>query len=122
MQQTEIKRALISVVILAISYGVYASWIAPWVEPAAVRRVTATELPKHDGVRAVDRYLDDLQQIFPTDSWEVKSPKVLRHRDTLLLFREYHPQDDGTIRVQPCTVVLLGRQQDATMSLVMQAH
>ncbi|MCA9150028.1 MAG: hypothetical protein KDA92_12035, partial [Planctomycetales bacterium] len=121
MQQTEVKRALISLVIVTVTYAVYAAWIAPWIEPPPPRRVQTAELPTQSEPRAVDRYAAELSALFADDAWELSSPKMLRHRNTILLCREHQQQDDGTIRLSPCTVVMLDEKQSAADALVMQA-
>ncbi|MCA9168469.1 MAG: hypothetical protein KDB23_12420, partial [Planctomycetales bacterium] len=121
MQQTEVKRALISLVIVTVTYAVYATWIAPWIEPPPPRRVQTAELPTQSEPRAVDRYAAELSALFADDAWELSSPKMLRHRNTILLCREHQQQDDGTIRLSPCTVVMLDEKQSAADALVMQA-
>jgi lipopolysaccharide export system protein LptA len=121
MQRTEAKRAAISFAALVVSYLVYATWIAPIIEPPVIHRSTSAEAQEPTGPRAVDRYREELSGWFPADAWEMQSPKVLRNRNVLLLFQDYQPQPDGTIRIFPCTVVLREEQAAAPSVLILQA-
>ncbi len=125
MQWTELRRAAISLGSLLVVYLIYAKVVVPLIEPPAPQRM-------HDGVRvgspvvsATDRYQADLQGLFEPGAWENESPKILCNRNTLLLFKDYQPQEDGTLRVFPCTAVIVGdRSSDESRrasSLILQA-
>jgi hypothetical protein len=123
MRRKEVKRAATTLVILLTSYWLYVSLIVPVIEPP-VRPRSLTATAEDITTPTVVRYHEELTHLFPADAWETKSPKVLRNRDTLLLFQDYAPQEDGTIKIFPCTVVLrdeeAGEKGDASV-LILQA-
>jgi hypothetical protein len=125
MRWKELRQAAISLASLLVLYLLYASLVVPLIEPPAPQRSQDGSRVGAPVVSATDRYQADLAGLFAADAWEHESPKILRNRNTLLLFQDYQPQDDGTLRVFPCTAVILGdRTSDArrrASSLILQA-
>lgn len=115
---------------IVAAYWVYSSIVVPYVEPPTVAAQTPAQRPAAASPRVTERFQAELTGLFPADAWENRSPKVLRHKTTLVLFQDYQPREDGTIRVHPCTVVFrrpLGsagsseQESDAASTLIMQA-
>lgn len=125
MKSIELKRTTLTLVAILVVYWGYSTAIVPWIEPAARRRSTATTESVQRGPRFADRYRPQLQHLFGAGSWQSASPKVLRHRNTLLLFEEYTPQKDGTLKLVPCSVILWrdGDQtvEEAASAVVLEA-
>jgi hypothetical protein len=125
MQRTELKRATISLAILLAVYLFYVTLVVPFIEPPAPQRVQHAGRGGEAIPSATDRYQADLEGLFAPDAWENESPKILRSRNILLLFKDYQPQEDGTLRVFPCTAVVVGNRSSEedrrASSLMLQA-
>jgi lipopolysaccharide export system protein LptA len=125
MHLTDLQKAAASLTILLVSHVIYATLVVPLIEPPAPKPLSSGTAVGAATPSATDRYQADLEGLFEAEAWENQSPKILRNRNTLLLFKDYQPQDDGTLRVYPCTAVVLGdRSSDEsrrTSSLILQA-
>ena len=75
--------------------------------------------------RSTERFQQQLKHLFPADAWEMQQPNVLHSEGMTVLFQDYQPRDDGTVRIFPCTVVLLRDDPTAdtrlTAPLILQA-
>ncbi len=121
------KRTATSLAIVLATYWLYALFVVPRIEPPAPQSLEQLGHAKPSTPRATDRFQAELAGLFPEGAWENTSPKILRHRNTILLFRDYRPQEDGTLRIQPCTIVFRNPRQgnpdlrDQSSTLVLQA-
>lgn len=119
------KRTVVATGITLACFAGYAMIVVPLLEPEVVARDADVAEPTQDMAQPADRYLTEIQPLLLPNSWETATPKILRYRNTLLLFDDYQPQDDGTINIRPCTVIM--RQSDQrtaeaiNSSLVMRA-
>jgi hypothetical protein len=125
MRRTELKRAAISLATLLALDLIYSALVVPFIEPPAPRRMRSAGHVGTAVPAATDRYQSELAGLFAADAWENESPKILRIRNILVLFQDYQPQDDGTLRVFPCTAVVLGdrssEEDRRASSLILQA-
>ncbi len=130
MRWNQWKRTTLSLALVLATYWVYSSVVVPYVEPPLVASQQPSQPSPANAPRVTERFQAELTGLFPADAWENRSPKVLRHKTTLVLFQDYQPRDDGTIRVHPCTVVFRrppgsspsgGKEPDASSILIMQA-
>ena len=119
------QSAIWFVAILAI-YWLYALLVVPWIEPSP-RLVSAGETNAHDAGASGDRGGDSIYaRLFPPESWELDQPKVLETDRVTLLFRDYQPLEENTIRLQPVTLIFYTPRDetkpgDSRRPIVMQA-
>jgi lipopolysaccharide export system protein LptA len=98
--------------ILAAGYQLYALVAVPLIEPT----VRLKPLPGADpsqraaGKDRIARQHDELRTWFGDHDWELTSPKVFELDRAMLLCKEYENHRDGTVHLEPCTVIMLGEQ------------
>ena len=47
----------------------------------------------------------ELAPFFPPGSWELENPKILASDQVKLLIGDYEPQEDGSVKLSPCTIL-----------------
>ncbi|MCP4194016.1 MAG: hypothetical protein GY768_25690 [Planctomycetaceae bacterium] len=118
MWLTQIKRIGSSFGAVLVTYWCYALIVVPLIEPALTR---AKPIGSQRGYgRSTDPFQNELKGFFPEDAWEMGNAKVLRSGTTSLLFQDYKPNENGTIHIYPCTVVVRPETADQA-PLIMQA-
>jgi hypothetical protein len=109
-------RSLIAFVTVVSAYGLYALAVVPFIEPTAGPKreqvVSAEELQAAQDSVMLQR--KDLRRWFKDGDWELTSPKILETAQGKLLMVTYVNQPDGTVLLEPCTVVLTPQGQFAS--------
>ena len=91
-------------------YGAYSILAVPALEGSAGLKASSIQttriLPDHSSVDGFE-----LEDIFEPGSWELGPCKTLATRFGKILFKKYQPNDDGTILIQPITMILSDRRE-----------
>ena len=106
MRLTVLKRTTLALAISLACFAVYRIALVPFLEPSIESREVQRPQIDQQAARPSDRYLTEVQSLLQSGSWETKTPKVLRYQNTLLLFDDYQPRENGTIVIRPCTVIM----------------
>ncbi len=85
------------------AYAIYAGAVAPLIEgrPASVPNQPLLMVEQ----RAADEIKEDLAGLLPDDGWEWEPCNILETRQARLLFRDYEVLDDGTVQLEPLTMI-----------------
>jgi hypothetical protein len=94
------RRDLAALAVALAAYGAYALAAAPWLEPRAMGRGTASSHASQPV--SVDEGFRDL---FAPGSWELDNPKIVETAQCTLLFKDYQPLPDGRMEINPCTLI-----------------
>jgi len=109
-------RSLIALVAVVTAYGLYALAVVPFIEPAAGPKreqvVSSDDLQAAQDAVMLQR--KDLRRWFKDGDWELTARKILETAQGKLLMETYINQPDGTVVLEPCTVVLTPQGQFAT--------
>ncbi len=89
--------------------AVYALVLAPLIEGGPARMPGGPLIPP-EGIRPPDEIMNELAGLFPEDGWEWKNCNILESRQAKLLFRRYEILDDGSVRLEPLTMVLMSEE------------
>ena len=115
-------RYLATLTFVLILYGAYAILAVPALEGSSGLMPQRTTGPKFvtDPTVNVDYELED---IFEPGSWELERCKTLVTRFGKVLFKDYQPNDDGTILIKPITMILNDRKEkkESTLPFVLQS-
>ncbi len=101
-----ILRYLIALAVTLGAYSIYALTVAPLID-GGPDRLSGGPLIPPEGIRQADEIKQELTGLFPKDGWEWKSCSILESRQAKLLFRRYEILDDGTVHLEPLTMVLM---------------
>lgn len=112
---TSVLRYVASLAVLLAAYGFYALAAVPFIEPEAhFEEGEEPEAEAGDVAKdAMRRQREKLSQLFPEDAWEQNSPKVIASDQARLLFKTYEPQPDGTIKLEPFSLVFFAGSSTA---------
>ena len=125
-------RTIVSLLLVLISYSLYALIAVPWIEPVARERKSAiqpAEQPQGSAQSPAARFRPLLEPLFAADSWELSDAKILKNRQFMLLLQDYETLEGGRqLRMQPCTIVFnphvaaeKGDESRPPRSLILQA-
>lgn len=98
-----LARAAAAFLVILIAYWSYALLAAPLVEPAIVYHPSTNDGPGPGHFAGPREHL--LQDMFDEGDWELQNRKVIETPQGMLLFKDYAPQSDGRIRIEPCTLI-----------------
>lgn len=100
-----------SFVAVVSAYALYWLIAVPLIEPSLEQKVVArTPEEQVDEARgAVNARQRDVAQFFAADAWELGNPAIWQSEQTRLLFKTITPQADGTVKLEPCTLLFFPR-------------
>jgi lipopolysaccharide export system protein LptA len=105
-----ISRIAGSFAIVVIAYWAYALVAVRWIEPHAdLNPANAITVDNRSGARRLpDLQLEQLQGLFPPDSWELQNPMMLEsdHAKLLLQLPKQYNRPDGWLEIKRCTIVI----------------
>ena len=78
MQLQNIRRALVGLLWVLGTFAVYSMTVVPFVEPSRADDVQSADGQQSLASCSTDRYVRELQSLFPAGSWELDQPMVLR--------------------------------------------
>ena len=101
-----------SFVAVVSAYALYWLIAVPLIEPSLEQKVVArTPEEQVDEARgAVNARQRDVAQFFAADAWELGNPAIWQSEQTRLLFKTITPQADGTVKLEPCTLLFFPRR------------
>lgn len=111
--KARIIRTLVSLGVVLATYLVYAAAAVPLIEPrvklpaARDQREPPAQRPRERGPVS-----PDFAAWFEPGSWELDEPMVFRTPTGILLLEDYERQPDGTVKITPCTMVLVADDAD----------
>ena len=106
------RRAFVSLIWVTLAYLIYALAVVPFLERKPTEHVDTTiDLVTVDHSTSTDRFVRELTPHFPDGSWELEDPKVLKSQQVTVLFQNFERLDDGSLKVQPCTLVYYGKDR-----------
>ena len=94
------RRYLAALAVALAAYGAYALFAAPWLEPRAMGRGTASSFARQ--TVSVD---EGYRSLFAPGSWELDNPKIVETAQCTLLLKDYQPLPDGRMEINPCTLI-----------------
>ena len=99
---------------VSIAYCTYAFTFASTIEPT-YHTLEISEDNEFWQTTASD-HRQTLKTLFPPNAWQLQQPKAIETRNGILLFQEYHRNDDEFI-IKPCTYVIFQDGLDSTIEL-----
>ncbi len=115
--QGAVLRALLGWLCVLVAFLLYRVsvgwWLAPEQAPEAVAQQDQPQAAR--GTKPSEsmlRWFGD-----QPDAWELRTPKVLRTDQGILLFQKYKVLRGGRVKIWPCSLVLLPREQVADPEL-----
>jgi lipopolysaccharide export system protein LptA len=96
-----------SFAIVLVAYSAYALLAVPWIEPRLTK-------PIDKGV-VIDTTVitrNDLEVLFPPDSWQIKKAKVINSGKSMLLWETYKNHQDGWVDLTPLTVIFMPKEDE----------
>ena len=108
------RQSFVSLAVVLASYWMYWFIAVPLIEPTVddeVAQVTSEERvgAARDTVTVRQR---ELAQYFSPDDWEAKDPAIWQSGQMRLVFQKLEPQADGTVELQPCTLMFFPKTND----------
>src|SRR6476620_7204376 len=97
-----LRRFIAALFVFGLLFGVYALFVAPWLEPPAVKTAQAKS-GRDQHTSTVE--LRNFSELFEDGSWELDDPKVIETAQCTLLLKDYKPLPDGRMEIMPCTLV-----------------
>ena len=93
---------------MLVAYQIYTLAVEPWIDPPLTRSSSAvTDEELAAGRQSVSRYQRVLSSYFPTDHWSLTSPPiVIESGQMMLVLNDYTRNDNGSIDIDRCAVVL----------------
>jgi lipopolysaccharide export system protein LptA len=103
-----VQRYVSALAIVLIAFSAYALVAVPRIDPPVkLRAKSSTDATTtSDTGRRLKNNREKLQHLFPPDSWQLASPKVLETEHGTLLFKDYKPLEDGRIELKPLSLIL----------------
>jgi lipopolysaccharide export system protein LptA len=111
-----ILRYLATMIMVIIVFALYAWFAVPFLEgPSQIGRRESTVATIISNPAPGQNY--ELSDLFAPGSWELERTKTLATRFGKILFKDYQPKPDGTIHIQPITMILHERRDDGDQAL-----
>jgi len=108
-------------------YVVYALLAVPLIEPSISDKSVTPRVSDEEIGEArveVNARQREVASYFPPGSWELDNPAIWQSDQTRLLFKTLEPQPDGSVVVNPCTVLFFPKDHDPAapkMPIIMRA-
>ncbi|MFV2066620.1 MAG: hypothetical protein ACC645_06530, partial [Pirellulales bacterium] len=102
-----LRRIGVSFVAVFGFYWLYALLVVPWIEPntqLANASLEGTEFAG-DTPPSSNPFRDLLDPYFPPGHWALDYPKVIKSDQALLLLKDWHPGDDGLLKLDCCALI-----------------
>ena len=112
---TRLTHAAIAFALTVVVYQAYVIFAVPFIEPGAENRleqqqVELAELRKPR--EALHKHRELLAAYFPAEHWTVaKPPMTFETERMMVVLDDYHPRDDGQIRVEKCVMIFFPRSR-----------
>ncbi|HEY2883568.1 MAG TPA: hypothetical protein VGJ15_14070, partial [Pirellulales bacterium] len=125
-----IKRTAVTFFVLLAVFTAYRILAVPLVEPHRETKRVAAVSPEERKLaqeKQLQNRLGDLMRFFPPGSWETDNPIMLESDTAKLLTQHYDTLPDGRLKLTPCTVIYMPRQNgpevplDRRRIIIMQA-
>ncbi len=101
-----------------VAFGVYHLTVGWWIAPEQAPQAAADAGTPPPG-RSTTQSNPSMKHWFGSqpDAWELRNPKVLRTDQGILLFKKYKVLRGGRVKIWPCSLVLLPREDVADRKL-----
>lgn len=104
-----LTHAAVAFALTVVVYQAYVVFAVPFIEPGAESRLEQqqVDLEKLRKPRqALHKHRDLLAAYFPAEHWTLaQPPKTFETETMMVVLDEYHPRDDGQIRVDKCVMI-----------------
>lgn len=101
-----LSRVAGSFVIVLVLYWAYALAAVPLIEPPADPRAAQQDDDDDaSNTASLERRINELEGLFPPNSWQLTNPKIIESGQVRLLLREYRNLGNGVIEIRPCSMV-----------------
>ena len=95
-------RAVVALAVISTVYWGYALAVVPVIEPPP----KDSEIIFHPNSDSIAQSsIAQIDDLFPSDAWELNNPKVLQTEQTTILLKEYETLEDGRLRIKPLTAI-----------------
>jgi lipopolysaccharide export system protein LptA len=95
-----------SLIIVVIAYCSYSFAVVPFIEPNVEDRPTDLYPDEGNTVEIIrQEHREKLKHLFEPGSWELEEPLIVQSEQGVLLIKSYDPQPDGTVSLNPCTLI-----------------
>ncbi len=111
-----LTHAAISFALVVAVYQVYVAVAVPFLEPQWSGRAVSKSSASGQPVRAraaPHKYRKLLAAYFPADHWSLqKPPKTFENGRAMIVLDDYHPQDNGQVRVDRLVILFFPQRRD----------
>jgi lipopolysaccharide export system protein LptA len=108
-------RAAMSLVIVVFAYCGYSFAVVPFIEPNSKDRPEGRyQVDRNIAVQRAQQHRERLEHLFKPGSWELEGPLVVESEQGMLLIKTYDPQPDGTVSLNPCTLIFTSSKDDSS--------
>ncbi len=110
---TRLTHAAIAFALTVVVYQSYVIFAVPFIEPGAQNKEAQQQL-ELDQLRverkATHKHRDLLSAYFPAGHWTLQDPpKTFETERMMVVLDDYHPGNDGKVRVQKCVLIFFPR-------------
>jgi hypothetical protein len=103
---SRLRLLVLTLTIVLVVHFAYRLLAVPWLEPSVSQRAGQRQSGGDVGHIPQSQRDEALALLFPPDAWERDEPKVLETDRGMLLLKDYQPQADGYLSLDPCTVIV----------------
>ncbi|MDB2686995.1 hypothetical protein N9Y42_07255, partial [Mariniblastus sp.] len=98
-----VAQYILSLATCVIGYFAYLKYAVPMIEQPAARNQLLAEQPTRVPIPTI--YKNSMIPLLPPDAWELEECKTLITSTGTILFKEFSPQPDGTVKLSPFTLM-----------------
>ena len=98
-----VAQYILSLATCVIGYFAYLKYAVPLIEQPAARNQLLAEKPTRVPIPTI--YKNSMIPLLPPDAWELEECKTLITSTGTILFKEFSPQPDGTVKLSPFTLM-----------------
>ena len=106
---SRLTHAAVAFALTVVVYQGYVIFAVPFIEPGAANRQEQQELDLDQlrkTLKSPHKYRDLLAAYFPKGHWTLASPpKTFETERMMVVLDDYHPRDDGQVRVEKCVMI-----------------